>query len=207
MNVSIASAPEARDDLSCTAAHRLVCPAVLCWHACRFLTPTFFPVACILTPLQFAFQAWYLTEPTCNELLSSAYGRSTMQSVLQVLTTAAKWLLHGTTAAPVSTASAQSHLADHVMMTYPASRMAPPGSCHHLLYAVQLFTGGALLYVQYRLERASRKAFLQGKVQLQDGWPRVPTFLQVVLHTVVLLQLFGVTWALLLGGLHSNTTS
>jgi ABC-type Fe3+ transport system permease subunit len=91
-------------------------------------------------------------------------------------------------------------------MTNQTSTMAPPGSCQQLLYAVQLFTGGTLLYVQYRMERDSGKAFLQGKVQLQDGWPRVPTFVRVVLHAVVLLQLFAVTWTLLLGGLNSNTS-
>jgi hypothetical protein len=72
-----------------------------------------------------------------------------MQSVLQGRSTAFQWVLHGSIAAPAGTNSAQSkNPTDRVMMTNPTSGIEPPDSCRHVLYAVQLFTGGTLPYVQ-----------------------------------------------------------
>lgn len=72
--------------------------------------------------------------------------------------------------------------------------------CVNLMYLLQLFAGGTMLYVQYRMERAHRMAFLQGrKAQVQHSWPHVPILVQAVLHAVVVLQLFAVAWVVLQG--------
>lgn len=149
--------------------------------ACRFLTPAFFPVACLLTSLQFAFQALHLTQPTCNALMESEFSKGALQQLLHSLNRVSNWALHGT-----ATASADS-----------ITDLA--GGCYSMMYVLQMIAGGTLLYTTYRMERANRAAFLQGKAKLVAGWPRVPALVQAVLHAVVFLQVFAMGWALLRG--------
>ena len=150
--------------------------------ACRFLTPTFFKVACVLIPLQFTFQALYLTQPTCNTLLAGPYSTTALQQLLQFLRQATNWCLHGTTDVSTSVASTD-----------------PALGCQNLLYLLQLLAGGTLLYMQYRMEYGNRAAFLQGKGTIPATWPYVPMLVQVVLHVLVCLQLFAVAWVALHG--------
>jgi hypothetical protein len=67
------------------------------------------------------------------------------------------------------------------------------------MYVLEMSVCGTLMYLQYRMERAARQAFLQGKRRLVSGWPWVPPLVQVLLHAVVGVQLFGVVWLLARG--------
>lgn len=53
-----------------------------------------------------------------------------------------------------------------------------------------------MLYVQYRMERINRVAYLQGRYKLAGTWPRMRTLVQAVLHVLVYLQLFAVAWVI-----------
>jgi len=156
----------------------LSCVLVCCCLFCRFLTPTFFTLVCFLTPLQFAFQAGRLTQPTCDALLSSPYGPGALQQLLQTLERVSQWALHGTT-----------HPSTSIVLDTAQG-------CRSLLYLLQLFSGGTMLYVQYRMERTNRVAYLQGRHKLAGSWPRMRTLVQAVLHALVYLQLFAVAWVL-----------
>lgn len=151
---------------------------ILIGYWCRFLTPTFFTLVCFLTPLQFAFQAGRLTQPTCDALLSSPYGPGALQQLLQTLERVSQWALHGTT-----------HPSTSIVLDTAQG-------CRSLLYLLQLFSGGTMLYVQYRMERTNRVAYLQGRHKLAGSWPRMRTLVQAVLHALVYLQLFAVAWVL-----------
>lgn len=158
-------------------------PPLLLSYVCRFLTPTFFTAACFLTPLQFAFQAWYLTHPTCNALVANSFGETAMEQLLTSLNRAASWALQGAS-----------------VRSTPHSPEELSCGCYRVMYVLQLFAGGTLLYTQYRMERANRQAFLQGKRRLVGGWPWVPPLVQALLHAVVYLQLFGLVWLMAWGG-------
>lgn len=158
-------------------------------RACRFLTPAFFPVAAALTTLQFAFQAWNLTAPTCDALMDSKFSQTALQQLVAGLDRVSSWSLDG---AGGSTAGADSSTAGGT------AEQDLRSGCYSMMYALQLIAGGTLLYTSYRLERSNRKAFLQGRVRLVDGRPRVPALVQVALHAVAALQLFAVVWVLLL---------
>jgi hypothetical protein len=140
--------------------------------------------------MQFAFQAWHLTQPTCDALMDSHFSKGALLQLLHNLDRVSSWSLHGT---PAVRADKALDLA---------------GGCSSMMWCLQLCAGGILLYTSYRMERANRKAFLQGKVKLADGWPRVPALVQAVLHLLVFLQLFAMAWVVLnRGGGVGNSAS
>lgn len=144
-------------------------------------------MAAALTTLQFAFQAWNLTAPTCDALLDSHFSRTALQQLVAGLDRVSSWSLNGAGAAAGADGSTASSTAADLR-----------SGCYSMMYALQIIAGGTLLYTSYRMERSNRRAFLQGRVRLVDGWPRVPALVQVALHAVGVLQLFAVVWVLLL---------
>lgn len=141
-----------------------------------------------------------------------------LHSLLQTLQRVASWSLHahggGAGGAPVDASAYDASTAPSGGVgaaSSPGGAAAgvldsfrvledPVNGCVNLMYLLQLFAGGTMLYVQYRMERAHRMAFLQGrKAQVQHSWPHVPILVQAVLHAVVVLQLFAVAWVVLQG--------
>jgi hypothetical protein len=145
------------------------------------MSPTFFPAACGLTALRFAFQASYLAPHLCSTVINTPFGEIAMGQLLNGLDQFASWVLQGSFVP-------HTHSPRHLVR-----------GCHVMIYVLQLFVCGTLIYMQYRMERAARQAFLQGKRRLVTGWPRVPLLVQVLLHTVVYMQLFGIVWLLARG--------
>lgn len=158
-------------------------------------------MACVLTPLQFAFQALYLTSPTCDALLASPYSTGALTQLLHSLGHLASWsiLQDGPqhTSDPSTATSTPSTSSNALVMAASADQTQT--SCHSLMYVLQLFAGGTLLYLQYRMERGNRLAFLQGRVKVAAAWARVPLLVQAVLHGVVFLQVFAVVWVVFHG--------
>jgi hypothetical protein len=155
-------------------------------------------VAAALTTLQFAFQAWNLTAPTCDALLDSQFSRTALQQLVASLTRVSSWSLDGAVGADGSTAGGTAGSGTAAELR---------SGCYSMMYCLQIIAGGTLLYTSYRMERSNRRAFLQGRVRLVDGWPRVPALVQVALHAVGVLQLFAVVWVLLLLLLRSGGSS
>eukprot|EP00878_Enallax_costatus_P019512 GHUV01020586.1.p1 GENE.GHUV01020586.1~~GHUV01020586.1.p1 ORF type:complete len:192 (+),score=19.71 GHUV01020586.1:1620-2195(+) len=138
--------------------------------AYRFLTPTLFYTAKWLVSLQFLFQAWYLTGPTCAAIEATSYGAQAARKLSSLLDAFA-----GT-----------------------ALGSCPTHSCYHSQYMLQLTTGATLLYAHYRMERANRLAFLQSKgLKAVHYWPFVPAMVGFVLHVVVYVQVLAAVWVFL----------
>eukprot|EP00878_Enallax_costatus_P007219 GHUV01007563.1.p1 GENE.GHUV01007563.1~~GHUV01007563.1.p1 ORF type:complete len:303 (+),score=30.66 GHUV01007563.1:663-1571(+) len=143
---------------------------VLIGYWCRFLTPTLFYTAKWLVSLQFLFQAWYLTGPTCAAIEATSYGAQAARKLSSLLDAFA-----GT-----------------------ALGSCPTHSCYHSQYMLQLTTGATLLYAHYRMERANRLAFLQSKgLKAVHYWPFVPAMVGFVLHVVVYVQVLAAVWVFL----------
>ncbi|KAF6265720.1 hypothetical protein COO60DRAFT_1478089 [Scenedesmus sp. NREL 46B-D3] len=143
---------------------------ILIGYWCRFLTPTFFVRARWLIPLQFLFQAWHLTGPTCAAVEAYPYGAAAAREVSATL--------------------------DSLAAT---SLPSCPGvhSCHHIGYLLEFVAGLLLLYMQYRLEAANRSAYLQGRAQAVKYWPHVPGYVQAALHLLLSLQASSAIWTVL----------
>lgn len=138
--------------------------------SCRFLTPNFFFIALWLVPLQFLFQAWHLTGPTCAAVEATPFGAQATRKL--------------------------SHILDSFAGT--AFESCPTHSCFHLQYMLQFITGATLLYAQYRMERANRLAYLQARgLKGLQYWPFVPAMIGVVLHAAVYVQLLAAVWVAL----------